>query len=121
MRWVQAVALGLALSGCAAGGSGGGGQMTWMRTDGRPVDAGFQAAADQCRDVAGRAGAGAPRKQREETMMAAMQSCMQQRGYVWRCQSPLGGLAQGACTESDSPADKGQGPARSGPPGRSMT
>jgi hypothetical protein len=98
MRWVQVIAMGLALTGCAAGGAGGG-QMTWMRSDGRPVDAGFSAAANQCRDVATRVGVGAPRKQREETMMAAMQSCMQQRGYVWRCESPLGELAQGACAE----------------------
>jgi hypothetical protein len=87
--------------------------MTWARGDGRPVDAGFQAAADQCRSAASRAGAGAPRKQREDAMMAAMQSCMQQRGYVWQCQSPLGELSPGACTESDSPADKGPRPARS--------
>ncbi len=112
--------MGLALSGCAAGG-GGGGQMTWMRADGRPVDAGFQGAANQCRDVAARVGDGAPRKQREETMMAAMQSCMRQRGYVWRCEHPLGELGQGACAEGEAPADKGSRPARSAAPGRSTT
>jgi hypothetical protein len=100
--------MGLALSGCA-GGSGG--QMTWIRTDGRPIDAGFQAAADQCRAVAGRVGAGAPPKQREETMMAAMQRCMQQRGYAWQCEHPLGGLAR---SDGDSSADKEPRPIRSG-------
>jgi hypothetical protein len=113
MRWVDVVAmgLGLALAGCATG--AGGGQMTWARADGRPVDAGFKSAADQCRSAASRVGAGAPRKQREDAMMAAMQSCMGQRGYVWRCESPLGELAPGACTEADSGADKGPRPARS--------
>jgi hypothetical protein len=111
MRWVHVVAFGLALGGCAGG--GGGGQMTWARTDGRPVDAGFQAAADQCRSTASRVGAGAPSKQREDAMMAAMQGCMQQRGYVWQCQSPLGELSPGGCTEGGSPTDKGPRPARS--------
>jgi hypothetical protein len=126
MRWVQAVAFGavsgLVLAGCAANtnsvGGGGGGQMTWMRADGRPVDGGFQAAADQCRGVATRVGGGAPPREREETMMVAMQSCMQQRGYVWRCESPLGELAQGGC-DGDSPADKRSRPSRSAGPGRS--
>jgi hypothetical protein len=95
--------------------------MTWMRADGRPVDAGFQGAADQCRGVAARVGAGTPQEQREETMMAAMQSCMQRRGYVWRCEHPLGELGQGACAESEAPADKRPRPARSAAPGRSMT
>jgi hypothetical protein len=87
--------------------------MTWARADGRPIDAGFQAAADQCRSAASRIGAGAPRKQREDAMMAAMQSCMQQRGYVWQCESPLGALASSACTEGDATADKGPRPAKS--------
>jgi hypothetical protein len=121
MRWVQVVALGLALAGCATGGGSGGGQMTWMRTDGRPVDAGFKTAANQCREAATRAGAGAPRQEREETMMAAMQSCMQQRGYVWRCENPLGELAPGACADGETPAGKGPRPARSAAPGGSMT
>jgi hypothetical protein len=122
MPWVQVLALGLILAGCAAnGGGGGGGQMTWMRADGRPVDAGFKTAADQCRDMATRVGAGAPRKEREETMMAAMQSCMQQRGYVWRCENPLGELAKDGCGEGDPPAGKGPRPARSAAPGGSMT
>jgi hypothetical protein len=111
----------LALTGCAASGGGGGGQMTWMRTDGRPVDGGFRAAADQCREVAARSGAGAPRKQREETMMDAMQSCMQQRGYVWRCVSPLGELGQGQCAEGEPSADKGPRPERPAAPRRSTT
>jgi hypothetical protein len=111
MRWVHVVAFGLALGGCAGG--GGGGQMTWARADGRPVDAGFQAAADQCRSAASRVGAGAPRKQREDAMMAAMQSCMQQRGYVWRCESPLGELAQGACGGDDGGPGNRPRPARS--------
>jgi len=115
MRWVRVlgVALALALAGCTANnGGGGGGQMTWMRVDGRPVDGGFQGAAEQCRNAATREGAGAPQKQREETMMAAMQSCMQQRGYVWRCESPLGELAQGGCGDGDSPSDNRPRPAR---------
>ena len=108
------LALVLALAGCTANGAGsGGGRMTWMRTDGRPVDGGFQAAADQCRNVATRAGAGSPQRQREETMMAAMQSCMQQRGYVWRCESPLGELAQGACGGDDGGPGNRPRPARS--------
>jgi hypothetical protein len=121
MRWVGVVALGLALAGCAATSGGSGGQMTWMRADGRPVDAGFKTAADQCRDAATRVGAGAPRKERDEAMMAAMESCMRQRGYVWRCEHPLGELAQGGCGEGESPAAKGPRPARSAVPGRSMT
>jgi hypothetical protein len=124
MRWIQVVAIGLALAGCTAtgGGGGGGGQMTWMRSDGRPVDGGFKAAADQCRDAATRVGADAPRREREETMMAAMQSCMQQRGYVWRCQHPLGELAQGACEDDDAPpGNRGKPPRSAAPPGRSMT
>jgi hypothetical protein len=98
MRCVHVVALGfgLALSGCAAGG-GGPGQMTWVRTDGRPIDRDFQQAADDCRKTASRAGGGAPKSQRDELMMATMTSCMQLRGYVWRCESPLGGL--GTCNE----------------------
>jgi hypothetical protein len=122
MHWVQVVAIGVLLTGCTAtGGSGGGGQMTWMRADGRPVDGGFKAAADQCRDAATRAGTGAPRREREETMMAAMQSCMQQRGYVWRCESPLGELAAGGCSESEAPPGNSPRPARSAGPGRSTT
>jgi hypothetical protein len=122
MRWVQVVAIGLALAGCTANNSGGRGEMTWMRTDGRPVDGGFRAAADQCRDVASRVGTGTPRREREETMMAAMQSCMQQRGYVWRCQHPLGELAQGACEEDEAlPSNRGKPPRSAAPPGRSMT
>jgi hypothetical protein len=106
--------MGLALAGCTTnGGGGGGGQMTWMRADGRPVDGGFQAAAEQCRGVATRVGAGAPQREREETMMVAMQSCMQQRGYVWRCENPLGELAQGACSETEG------GPGNRSRPGRS--
>jgi hypothetical protein len=117
MGWVRVVAIGLLLTGCAAagGGSGGSGQMTWMRADGRPVDGGFKAAADQCRDVATRVGAGAPQKEREETMMAAMQSCMQRRGYVWRCDNPL---AVGGCSDGDSPPDDRPRPARPAAPGR---
>lgn len=113
--------MGLALAGCTAnggGGGGGGGQMTWMRTDGRPVDGGFKAAADQCRDAATRVGAGAPQREREETMMAAMQSCMQRRGYVWRCDNPL---AVGACSEGDSPSDNRPRSPRSAAPDRSTT
>jgi hypothetical protein len=87
--------------------------MTWARTDGKPIDAGFQAAADQCRNMASRVGAAAPQKRREETMMAAMQGCMEQRGYVWQCDSPLGPLGQGGCAEGDSSAGKGARPAKS--------
>jgi hypothetical protein len=123
MRWVQVIATGavwgLALAGCTANGGGGGGQMTWMRADGRPVDGGFKAAADQCRDVASRVGAGAPKREREETMMVAMQSCMQQRGYVWRCESPLGELAQDGCSEGEGAPGNRSRPARSAAPGRS--
>jgi len=125
MRWVRVIAMGLgwglALAGCTAnGGGGGGGQMTWMRADGRPVDGGFRAAADQCRDMATRVGAGAPKRERDETMMAAMQSCMQQRGYVWRCENPIGELAKGGCSaEEDSPPDNRSRPSRSAGPGRS--
>jgi hypothetical protein len=96
--------------------------MTWMRTDGRPVDAGFKAAADQCRDVASRVGAGAPRQEREETMMVAMQSCMQRRGYVWRCENSLGELAPGACEDDGRPSGNKAKPPRSAAPlGPSMT
>jgi hypothetical protein len=109
MRWVRVVAIGLVLTGCAGGGAG---RMTWMRTDGKPVDAGFQSAASQCRDMATRVGAGAPRQQREETMKTAMQSCMEQRGYVWQCDQPLG-LGQSACGDGDAPAGKGPRPAKS--------
>jgi|SRR5262245_46495725 len=128
MRWVQVVAfgavLGPMLAGCTAnsvggGGGGGGGQMTWMRTDGRPVDGGFREAADQCRGVATRVGDGAPPREREETKVVAMQSCMQQRGYVWRCENPLGELAPGACRGGDFPSDKRPKPARSAGPGPS--
>jgi hypothetical protein len=106
--------LSLALAGCTAngGGGGGGGQMTWMRTDGRPVDGGFQAAAEQCRNAATREGAGAPQREREQAMMAAMQGCMQQRGYVWRCEHPLGELAQGTCGEGDAQAEERPRPSR---------
>jgi hypothetical protein len=113
MRCVHVVALGfgLALSGCAAGG-GAPGQMTWVRTDGRALDRDFQQAADDCRKSASRAGDGAPKTRREELMMATMQSCMQLRGYVWRCESPLGGL--GTCNEGgESAADKRPRPAKS--------
>jgi hypothetical protein len=120
MHRIRVIAMGLALTGCAASGGGGGGEMTWMRTDGKPVDAGFQSAAEQCRAAAGRVGAGAPPKQREETMMEAMQNCMQKRGYVWQCTQPSGALALGGC-EGNSPSGKGSGPAPSGPPGRSTT
>jgi hypothetical protein len=119
MRWVRVVAMGSVLAGCAGGG-GSGGQMTWMRADGRPVDAGFRAAADQCRGVAARAGGGAPGQQREATMKPAMQNCMEQRGYVWQCSQPLA-LGQAACGDGDAPADKGPRPARSEVPGRSTT
>jgi hypothetical protein len=95
--------------------------MTWMRADGRPVDAGFKAAANQCREAATRAGAGAPRQHREEMMMAAMESCMERRGYLWRCENPLGELAPKACADGEAPAGKGPRPARSAAPGRSMT
>lgn len=95
MRLVRAVAIGLVLSGCAAGG-GGGGQMTWVRTDGRPLDDDFRQAAEQCRTTASRAGAAAPRQEREEAKMAVMQSCMKLRGYVWRCEDPAGAL--GSCS-----------------------
>ena len=122
MRWVLVVAIGLALAGCTAAGSGARGEMTWMRTDGRPVDGGFKAAADQCRDAASRVGAGAPKREREDTMMAAMQSCMKQRGYVWQCQHPLGELAKGACEEDEAPAASAPRPSRStAPPGLSTT
>jgi hypothetical protein len=94
--------------------------MTWARTDGRPLDAGFQPAAAQCRDVAQRVGAGAPKAEREETMKIAMQSCMQGRGYVWQCEGPLGGMA-GGCGQGEPPADKGPRSGPSGGPGRSMT
>jgi hypothetical protein len=87
--------------------------MTWARADGRPVDAGFQAAADQCRSAASRMGGGASRSQRDDAMMAAMQRCMEQRGYVWQCESPLGELAPGSCSGGDGPADKGPRPAKS--------
>ena len=118
MGLTPGLALSLALTGCTAnGGGGGGGQMTWMRTDGRPVDGGFQAAAEQCRNAATRMGAGAPQREREQAMMAAMQGCMQQRGYVWRCESPLGELAQGACGEGGAQAEDRPRPARG--PGRS--
>jgi len=121
MRLAWGLASGLALAGCTAngGGGGGGGQMTWMRADGRPVDGAFRAAADQCRDVATRAGAGTPKRERDDTMMAAMQSCMQQRGYVWRCENPVGELAQGGCSEDDAPPGNRPRPARSAAPGRS--
>ena len=110
MRWVHMIALALALSGCAASG-GPGGQMSWVRTDGRPLDADFRQAADQCRGMASRAGAGAPRQQKDEAMMAAMHNCMQLRGYVWRCESPLGGL--GTCSEGgESANDKRPRPAK---------
>jgi hypothetical protein len=107
--------MGLALAGCAGG--SGGGQMTWARTDGRPIDAGFTTAAQQCRSMASRVGSGAPRSEREETMKVAMESCMQGRGYVWQCESPLGGCGQGG----EPPADKGQRPAAPASSGRSMT
>jgi hypothetical protein len=42
-----------------------------------------------------------------------MQGCMEERGYVWQCESPLGALGQGACADGDSPAGKGPRPARS--------
>ena len=53
-----------------------------------------------------------------EAMKAAMQSCMQQRGYVWQRESSLGPLGQGACAEGDSPDGKGPRPPA---PGRSTT
>jgi hypothetical protein len=116
MGLTPGLALSLALAGCTANnvGGGGGGQMTWMRSDGRPVDGGFQAAAEQCRNAATRVGGGAPKREREreEAMMAAMQGCMQQRGYVWRCESPLGELAQGACGEGGAQAEDRPPPAR---------
>jgi hypothetical protein len=121
MKLAWGLASGLALAGCTAngGGGGGGGQMTWMRSDGRPVDGAFRSAADQCRDAASREGAGAPKREREEIMMAAMQSCMQRRGYVWRCENPLGELAKGGCGEDDASPDNRPRPARSAAPGRS--
>jgi hypothetical protein len=105
MRCTHVLVLGLAvaLSGCAAGG-GPPGQMTWVRTDGRPLDNDFKSAANDCRSAASRAGAGTPKNQQNDAMMAAMQSCMQLRGYVWRCESPLGGL--GTCNDDgDAPGD----------------
>jgi hypothetical protein len=115
MRWICVVALGLALAGCAGAGSGAGsGQMAWMRLDGKPLDARFQAAADQCRTKAGQIGLDVPVKQREATMKAAMQGCMQQRGYVWQqCNGALDALTQAGCGEGPSDADKKPRPARS--------
>ena len=96
MRWVLlAVTISVALAGCA-----GPSQMTWMRTDGQPVDDGaFVSASAQCRDVATRVGSASPTPQRHELMVAAMQGCMARRGYAWRCQHPLANPIDGACIE----------------------
>lgn len=86
--------MGAALAGCANQS-----QMSWMLTDGRPVDDAFLPAMDQCRDVAARVGAASPAPQRQELMVAAMQGCMSRHGYVWRCRHPLASPIDGACIE----------------------
>jgi hypothetical protein len=77
-------------------------QMSWMRVDGEPVDAGFQFAMVKCREVANRVGKASPPTQRDDLMTAALQGCMLQRGYAWRCLHPLASFYDGKCLELPS-------------------
>lgn len=92
MRWFGAVVISAALTGCATEPA-----MTWMRTDGRPVDSGFYSSVAQCRDVASQVGAVSPARQRQDLMVAAMEGCMARRGYKWACRHPLANPLDGVC------------------------
>jgi hypothetical protein len=92
MSWFGVVALSAALTGCATEPG-----MTWMRTDGRPVDAAFQSIVAQCRDAAEHVGAASPKPQRHDLMVAAMEGCMARRGYKWACGHPLANPLDGVC------------------------
>jgi hypothetical protein len=87
------VAIGAALAGCTIGQS----QMTWMRHDGTQVDTGFHFVAAECRVIAEKVGKVSPKSQRAELTAAAMNGCMAQHGYYWRCAHPIASLADGAC------------------------
>jgi hypothetical protein len=119
MRWLAVMALGATLAGCTAGQV----QNTWMRHDGTPVDAGFHFVAAQCREVAEKVGKASPPSQRDELRTAAMNGCMKQHGYVYRCAHPLASFYDGACLkfEGIAPAiemPEGTEPDKPGPPKR---
>jgi hypothetical protein len=98
MRWLAVIAIGAALAGCVPAQS----QMSWMRTDGEPVDEGFHIASARCREVAAKVGRASPEAQRSDLMAAAMQGCMLRQGYAWRCLHPLASLYDGKCLELPS-------------------
>jgi hypothetical protein len=89
------VALGAALAGCTIGQSTA--QMSWMRRDGTPVDAGFHFVSAQCREIAEKVGKVSPKSQREELMHTAMHGCMAEHGYYWRCKHAFASFYDGSC------------------------
>jgi hypothetical protein len=100
MRQVGIIALGAALAGCTLAGCTLGqapSQMSWMRHDGTPVDAGFHFVLAQCREVAEKVGKASPVSQREDLKNTAMHGCMAQHGYYWRCPHAFASLYDGAC------------------------
>jgi hypothetical protein len=64
---VAALSVAVLSSGCAT-------QMSWQRTDGRPVDGYFNQAHAECRYRT---------QDREEEAVSSMKRCMARRGYVW--------------------------------------
>ena len=70
MKFLTVAALSAAVfsSGCGST------QMSWQRTDGRPVDGYFNQAHAECRHRT---------QEREEEAVASMKRCMARRGYVW--------------------------------------
>jgi hypothetical protein len=95
MRRLGLIALGAALTGCTLGTSSS--SMTWMRRDGTPVDAGFHFVAAQCREIAEKVGKASPASQREDLRNTAMNGCMAEHGYYWRCKHAFSSFYDGSC------------------------
>lgn len=113
MRWFAAVAVTAALAGCTNEPG-----MTWMRKDGRPIDAAFYGAIAQCREVASQVGIASPKIQRQDLMVSAMEGCMARRGYKWACGHPLANPFDEVCfTFGSGPGGATPGAAGASPAG----